>query len=316
MEVIELYVNEEDNERLDYYISNELDEISRTFLQRLIKEGQVEVNGKQKKSSYLVKEGDRLIVNLPEPKKLEIIAEDIPLDIVYEDSDVVVINKPQDMVVHPAPGNYTGTLVNALLYKVESLSSINGVIRPGIVHRLDKDTSGLLVVAKNDFSHRELSNQLKDRKVHREYIALVSGVIKNDVGRINEPIGRDSKNRIKMAVTSTNSKEAITNYLVLERFLKYTLVQVKLETGRTHQIRVHFSHINHSVVGDPVYSNGNNEFKLDKQLLHARKLGFIHPRTNEYMEFECEIPKNFSAIIDILNKRGWYYDNKSSNYGC
>lgn len=304
MEVIELYVNEEDNERLDYYISNELDEISRTYLQRLIKDGQVEVNGKIKKSSYLVKEGDRIIVNLPEPKKLEIIAEDIPLDIVYEDEDVVVINKPQDMVVHPAPGNYSGTLVNALLYQVDSLSSINGVIRPGIVHRLDKDTSGLLVVAKNDHAHRGLSNQLKERKVHREYIALVNGVIKNEIGRIHQPIGRDPKNRKKMAVITTNSKEAITNYWVLQNFSNYTLVKVKLETGRTHQIRVHFSHIKHAVVGDPVYSKGNNEFNLDKQLLHARKLGFIHPRSNEYMEFECEIPTGFNNIIDILTKRG------------
>lgn len=307
MSLIEIYVSEEDNERLDAYLSMEIDEISRTYIQRLIKDSRVNVNGIIKKSSYLVKEGDWIKVDLPEPKKLELIPENIPLDIVYEDSDVVIVNKPQDMVVHPAPGNYTGTLVNALLYQVDSLSSINGVIRPGIVHRLDKDTSGLLIVAKNDFSHRELSSQLKDRKVHREYIALVNGVLKNDSGRIVEPIGRDPKNRKKMTVISTNSKEAITNYWVLNRFPKYTLIKVKLETGRTHQIRVHLSHIKHSVVGDPLYSSGKNEFNLDKQLLHARKLGFIHPRSKEYMEFECPIPEQFKEIIDNLIKRGWSY---------
>jgi len=304
MSLIEIYVNEEDNERLDAYISMEIDEISRTYIQRLIKDNRVNVNGIIKKSSYLVKEGDWIKVDLPEPKKLELIPEDIPLDIIYEDSDVVIVNKPQDMVVHPAPGNYTGTLVNALLYQIDSLSSINGVIRPGIVHRLDKDTSGLLIVAKNDFSHRELSSQLKDRKVHREYIALVNGVLKDDSGRIDEPIGRDPRNRKKMTVINTNSKEAITNYWVLNRFQKYSLIKVKLETGRTHQIRVHFSHIKHSVVGDPVYSSGKNEFNLDKQLLHARKLGFIHPRSKEYMEFECPIPEAFKEIIDNLIKRG------------
>ncbi len=302
MGLIELYVDEEDNERLDYYLSTELDEISRTYIQKLIKEKFVLVNDGVKKPSYLVKEGDVLKVNLPEPKKLELIPEDIPLDIVYEDDDVVVINKPQNLVVHPAPGNYTGTLVNALLYHIDSLSSINGVIRPGIVHRLDKDTSGLLIVAKNDFAHKELSNQLKDRKIHREYIALINGVLKNDEGTINLPIGRDPKNRLKMAVIYTNSKEAITNYWVLNRFSSYTLVKVKLETGRTHQIRVHFSHLKHSIVGDPLYSSGKNEFGLDKQLLHARRLGFIHPRSGEYMEFECDIPEGFNGIINKLKK--------------
>ena len=302
MGLIELYVDEEDNERLDYYLSTELDEISRTYIQKLIKEKFVLVNDGVKKPSYLVKEGDVLKVNLPEPKKLELIPEDIPLDIVYEDDDVVVINKPQNLVVHPAPGNYTGTLVNALLYHIDSLSSINGVIRPGIVHRLDKDTSGLLIVAKNDFAHKELSNQLKDRKIHREYIALINGVLKNDEGTINLPIGRDPKNRLKMTVIYTNSKEAITNYWVLNRFSSYTLVKVKLETGRTHQIRVHFSHLKHSIVGDPLYSSGKNEFGLDKQLLHARKLGFIHPRSGEYMEFECDIPEGFNGIINKLKK--------------
>ncbi len=304
MGLIELYVGEEEDERLDLYLSNELDEISRTYIQKLIKENLVKVNGVHKKSSYLVKEGDTIKVELPEPKKLEIIPENIPLDIVYEDKDLAVINKPQGMVVHPAPGNYSSTLVNALLYHMDSLSSINGIIRPGIVHRLDKDTSGLLLIAKNDFIHRELSNQLKERDIHREYIAIVHGILHNDSGRIDAPIGRDPRNRKKMTVISKNSKEAITNYWVLDRFSKYTFAKVRLETGRTHQIRVHFSYINHPIVGDPLYSSGKNEFNLDKQLLHARKIGFVHPRTKEHMEFECDIPEPFKGIVDKLSKRG------------
>ena len=303
MDIIEIYVDEDDNERLDYYLSTELNEVSRTYIQKLIKDKLVEVNGLEKKSSYLVKEGDKIIVNLPKPKELEIVPENLPLDIIYQDDDIVVVNKSQDMVVHPAPGNYTGTLVNALLYHMDSLSSINGVIRPGIVHRLDKDTSGILIVAKNDISHRALSEQLKDRNVYREYIALLNGVLKNDKGTINAPIGRDPNNRKKMKVIPTNSKEAITHYEVNKRYNKYTLVKAVLETGRTHQIRVHFSYINHSVVGDPVYSNGKNEFNLDKQLLHARKVGIIHPRTKEYMEFECDVPQNFKEVLKKLDSR-------------
>lgn len=303
MDIIEIYVDEDDNERLDYYLSTELNEVSRTYIQKLIKDKLVEVNGLEKKSSYLVKEGDKIIVNLPKPKELEIVPENLPLDIIYQDDDIVVVNKSQDMVVHPAPGNYTGTLVNALLYHIDSLSSINGVIRPGIVHRLDKDTSGILIVAKNDISHRALSEQLKDRNVYREYIALLNGVLKNDKGTINAPIGRDPNNRKKMKVISTNSKEAITHYEVNKRYNKYTLVKAVLETGRTHQIRVHFSYINHSVVGDPVYSNGKNEFNLNKQLLHARKVGIIHPRTKEYMEFECDVPQNFKEVLKKLDSR-------------
>lgn len=303
MDIIEIYVDEDDNERLDYYLSSELNEVSRTYIQRLIKDGLVEVNGLKKKSSYLVKEGDKIIVNLPKPKELEIVPENIPLDIIYQDDDIVVVNKSQDMVVHPAPGNYTGTLVNALLYHIDTLSSINGVIRPGIVHRLDKDTSGILIVAKNDFSHRALSEQLKSRNVYREYIALVHGLVKNDKGTINAPIGRDPNNRKKMKVISTNSKEAITNYEVNKRYDKYTLVKAMLETGRTHQIRVHFSYINHSVVGDPIYSNGKNEFNLVKQLLHARKVGITHPRTKEYLEFECDVPQKFEEVLKKLDSR-------------
>lgn len=304
MNTVEIYVDEYDNERLDSYIAKEIDEVSRSFVQKLIKEGLVLVNGKVKKPSYLVEEGDYIKVEFPKPKKLEIIPEDIPLDIVFQDEDLVIINKPQDMVVHPAPGNYSGTLVNGLLFHIDNLSSINGIIRPGIVHRLDKDTSGLLIVAKNDNSHRFLSEELKQRKIKRYYIALVHGVMNKDEGTINAPIGRHPIERKKMAVTNKNSKEAITHYKVLDRFNNYTLVEVNLQTGRTHQIRVHMAHINYPIVGDPVYSRSKNEFGLEKQMLHAYKLGFIHPTTKEYMEFNTDLPLYFKNIIDKLeNKR-------------
>lgn len=304
MEIIQIYVDEDDDlERLDAYVAKEIDEVSRSYVQKLIKDGLVYVNDKQVKSSYLVKEGDSIKVELPQPKILEIIPEDLPIDIVYEDKDVVIINKSQNMVVHPAPGNYSGTLVNALLFHIDNLSSINGVIRPGIVHRLDKDTSGMLIVAKNDKAHRILSEELKMRNIKRVYTALVHGVLSNDEGRIDAPIGRHAKDRKKMTVTKNNSKDAITHYKVLDRYNKYTLVEVKLETGRTHQIRVHMAHINHPVVGDPVYSNGKNEFSLDKQMLHATKLGFIHPSSEEYMKFEIDLPEYFNNIIKGLEDK-------------
>ncbi|CAK7021618.1 RNA pseudouridine synthase [Tissierella sp. P1] len=304
MDIVEFYVDEDDNERLDAYLAKELDEISRSYIQKLIKEDLVYVNDKHVKSSYLVKEGDYIKVNLPEPKILEIIPEDIPIDIVYEDEDVAIINKPQDMVVHPAPGNYTGTLVNALLFHIDNLSSINGIIRPGIVHRLDKDTSGLLIIAKNDKAHRILSESLKERNVKRVYISLVHGILSDNEGTVNAPIGRHGTDRKKMTVTQKNSKEAITHYKVLERYDNYSLVEVNLETGRTHQIRVHMAYINHPVVGDPVYSKGKNEFGLDKQMLHAYKLGFSHPSTGEHMEFQIDLPEYFKNILDTLeNKR-------------
>lgn len=304
MEIIQIYVDEDDDlERLDAYVAKEIDEVSRSYVQKLIKDGLVYVNDKQVKSSYLVKEGDSIKVELPQPKILEIIPEDLAIDIVYEDKDVVIINKSQNMVVHPAPGNYSGTLVNALLFHIDNLSSINGVIRPGIVHRLDKDTSGMLIVAKNDKAHRILSEELKMRNIKRVYTALVHGVLSNDEGRIDAPIGRHAKDRKKMTVTKNNSKDAITHYKVLDRYNKYTLVEVKLETGRTHQIRVHMAHINHPVVGDPVYSNGKNEFSLDKQMLHATKLGFIHPSSEEYMKFEIDLPEYFNNIIKGLEDK-------------
>lgn len=302
MEEINIYVNEEDGERLDFYLACELNEVSRSYIKKLIEEKRVLVNNKFKKASYSVKEGDQILVNLPEPKKLELIPQDIPVDIVYEDEYLAVVNKPQGMVVHPAPGNYDKTLVNALLFHLDSLSSINGVIRPGIVHRLDKDTSGLLVVAKNNVAHQGLSDQLKTHSVKREYITLVHFNLKDENGTIKAPIGRDTKDRKKMAVIYKNSKEAITHYQVLKRYSKYTLLSVKLETGRTHQIRVHFSNINHPVVGDPLYSKIQNEFRIEKQLLHSAALTFTHPITNIEMSFECDLPDHFTSILDKLEK--------------
>lgn len=301
MNLIEIYVEEiEDNERLDAHLATHFNDMSRTYIQKLIKEGLVLVNGKPEKSKYLVEEMDHITINIPNPVNLEVIAENIPLNIIYEDEDIVIINKEQGMVVHPAPGNYTGTLVNALLYGVKNLSSINGVIRPGIIHRLDKDTSGIIMVAKNDESHKYLSEQLKNRNVKREYIAIVHGVLNKKEGVINAPIGRDPRDRKKMTVINTNSKEAITHYKVIEEFQKYSLLKANLETGRTHQIRVHMTYINHPIVGDGTYSNNSNKFNINKQLLHAIKLGFNHPRTKEYMEFETEIPENFNEVLKTL----------------
>lgn len=301
MNLIEIYVEEiEDNERLDAHLATHFNDMSRTYIQKLIKEGLVLVNGKVEKSKYLVEEMDHITINIPNPVHLEVIAENIPLNIIYEDEDIVIINKEQGMVVHPAPGNYTGTLVNALLYGIKNLSSINGVIRPGIIHRLDKDTSGIIMVAKNDESHKYLSEQLKNRNVKREYIAIVHGVLNKKDGVINAPIGRDPRDRKKMTVINTNSKEAITHYKVIEEFQKYSLLKANLETGRTHQIRVHMAYINHPIVGDGTYSNNSNKFNINKQLLHAIKLGFNHPRTKEYMEFETEIPENFNEVLKTL----------------
>ncbi len=302
MELLEIFVDEEDNERLDLYLSQELNNVSRSYIQKLIKEELVKVNNKVVKAKYAVCEGDHIQVYLPEPKKLEIEAENIPIDIVYEDEDVAVVNKPQGMVVHPAPGNYSGTLVNALLYHLNSLSSINGIIRPGIVHRIDKDTSGLLMIAKNNLAHEELSKQLKAHTINRVYNALIDGNIKEEKGTIDAPIGRHPADRKKMTVTNLNSKEAVTHFRILERFGQYTLIEAKLETGRTHQIRVHMSFINHPVTGDPVYGGKNQRFKTNGQLLHAKTIGFIHPRTKEYLEFDSALPEHFDRIINILRE--------------
>lgn len=303
MDLYKLIVDEEQGERLDSYISDQIDDVSRSYIAKLIKEGLVFVNGERKKPNYIVKSGDLVQVNIPERKGLVPVPENIPLNIVYEDKYIIIINKPKGMVVHPAPGSPNNTLVNALLNYTNNLSDINGEIRPGIVHRLDKDTSGLLVVAKNNEAHKDLVNQLKDRTIKRIYIALVHGVLKKDEGMIDAPIGRNPKNRLKMAVTNVNSKEAITNYRVLERFKEYTLVELSLTTGRTHQIRVHMSYMNHPVVGDPLYTNRKNEFGIKTQMLHAQKLGLKSPSTGEYMEFMAEPPEEFAKIIELLKKK-------------
>lgn len=289
------------NQRLDKFLSTILSELSRTHISKLIDEENCFVNGKVAKSSLKVKCGDIVEINIPEAKELEIEKEDIPLDIVYEDQDILIINKPQGMVVHPANGHYEHTLVNAILHHCNDLSGINGVLRPGIVHRIDKDTSGLICVAKNDKAHLALAEQLKDHTMSRTYIALVKGVIPENSGEINLPIGRDPRNRQKMAVTRTNSKEAITYFTVLNRFSDHTLVECRLKTGRTHQIRVHLSYIGFPVEGDPLYS-GKKYDTLYKngQLLVAVSLKLIHPSTHKEMEFKIDLPDYFKEIINHL----------------
>ncbi len=288
--------------RLDLVLSLNLAEVSRNFIQKLIEGESVKVNGEICTSKkYKVNDGDEIEITIPEPETLEITAENIPLDIIYEDDDVLVVNKPKGMVVHPAVGNYTGTLVNAIMYHCgERLSSINGVIRPGIVHRIDKDTSGLLMIAKNDKAHESLSKQLQEHSITRRYIALVYNGFKEDEGVINQPIGRDPKNRLRQAVTSINSKEAITHYKVLERYGKYTLVECRLETGRTHQIRVHMAYINHPLVGDLVYGPKKQTIDGEGQMLHAKVIGFVHPTTGEYMEFSADLPTEFQEVLNKL----------------
>lgn len=303
MDLRKIYVFGEDEERLDSYLAKEMEEFSRTYIHKLIKRGLVFVNGKKAKPRYIVKEGDFIQIEIPTPKKIELIPENIPLDIIYEDKDIVIVNKPKNMVVHPAHGNYSKTLVNALLYHVDKLSSGTNPLRPGIVHRLDKDTSGLLMVAKNDEAHRILSKQLKEQIVKRTYIALVYGILDIKEAIINAPIGRDPIDRRRMVVIDKNSKEAITYYKVLEEFREYTLLEVSLQTGRTHQIRVHMNYIDHPIVGDLVYSNRENEFGIRTQLLHGRNLGFIHPSSGKYMEFEAEPPQDFEKIIKLLEER-------------
>lgn len=300
---INIIVDEESEGRIDSFLAEELDEISRSYIQKIIKKGLVKVNGKSVKPKYNIQEGDNIIVELPKPKKLEVKAEDIDIEILYEDEDVAVVYKPRGMVVHPAPGNYTGTLVNALLYNLESLSSINGVIRPGIVHRIDKDTTGLLMIAKTNLAHISLSEQLKKHTITRKYYALVEGNIKENMGTINAPIGRNPKDRKKMAVTRDNSKKAITHFNVIERFKNNTLIEAELETGRTHQIRVHMAYINHPVVGDPTYGFKKQKFNLNGQLLHAKIIGFEHPRTEKYLEFNSNLPEDFLRVLKILDEK-------------
>ncbi len=288
--------------RSDKFISEELTELTRSHVKRLFDEGRVTVGGRLRPPSYKLKEGEEIEILLPEPKALAAAAQDIALDIVYEDEAVLVINKPRGMVVHPAAGNEDGTLVNAVMFHCgEKLSAINGVIRPGIVHRIDKDTTGLLVVAKNDRAHLLLSEQLKDRSLSRKYFALVHGNIKEDAGTVNEPIGRSDSDRKKMAVR-VGGREAVTDFTVLERFGRYTLVKCGLRTGRTHQIRVHMRHIGHPIVGDKTYGVKKEEFALEGQLLHAGEIGFIHPETGERMSFSAPLPQDFQNILEILRK--------------
>ena len=306
---IEIIITEEMNgTRLDLVLSAALEEFSRSFIQKLLEGGSVSVNGNictEKK--YKAQTGDTVEMDIPKPEKLEVEAEDIPLDIVYEDKDVLVVNKPAGMVVHPAPGNYRGTLVNALMHHCgEDLSSINGVIRPGIVHRIDKDTSGLLMVAKNDRAHSSLSQQLSEHSITRRYRAIVYSNIREDEGTVDQPIGRDPKNRLRNAVTDINSRNAVTHYRVLERFGQFSLIEAQLETGRTHQIRVHMAYLKHPLLGDelygPVKSKTGVKLGAKRQMLHAGILGFVHPSTGEYMEFESPLPDDFQAVLERLRK--------------
>ena len=295
-------INEESKGiRIDKFITDIMEGKSRSYIQGMIEEGYVLVNNKKVKSNYKLKLNDVIKTTIKEPVELEVKKENIPIDILYEDSDVIVVNKPKGMVVHPAPGNYEGTLVNALLYHCKDLSSINGVIRPGIVHRIDKDTTGVLVVAKNDEAHVKLSEQLKDHSMKREYYALVEGRIKKDSGTIDKPLARSKRDRLKIAITE-DGKRAVTHYSVIERFKNSTLVKCVLETGRTHQIRVHMSSIGYPLVGDPLYGFKKQKFKDDGQMLHAKVLGFIHPRTGEYMEFSSELPENYKKLLENLRK--------------
>ena len=291
--------------RIDLVLSLALPDTSRSFLQKLITNGAVSVDGEVCKSKKLkVEAGQEVTIVVPEPVELNIEPEDIPLEIVYEDNDVLVVNKPKGMVVHPAVGNYTGTLVNAIMYLCgDSLSSINGVIRPGIVHRIDKDTSGLLMIAKNDMAHNSLAAQLAEHSITRAYQAIVYNNFSDDEGTVDAPIGRDPKNRLRQAVTQQNSKRAVTHYMVLERLGKFTHIEARLETGRTHQIRVHMAYIKHPLLGDFVYGPEKNPYGVQGQMLHAKVLGFVHPTTGEYMEFESELPEEFQKTLDKLRKK-------------
>lgn len=288
--------------RLDKYLAEALPDYTRSFIQKQIEEQGVKVNGKVMNSKYKVKQGDEVELYIKDPVEVDIVPEDIPIEIVYEDQDLMVINKPQDMVVHPAPGNYTGTLVNALLFHCkEQLSGINGEIRPGIVHRIDKDTSGLLMIAKNDKAHLGLSEMLKVHDITRRYHAIVHGTFKEDQGTVELPIGRSPQDRKKMAIIQ-DGRYAKTDYKVIERFKQYTHVELTLYTGRTHQIRVHMKAIGHPLLGDPVYGPSKSLFGLDKQMLHAKVLGFKHPITGEDLYFESDLPDYFIGVIDRLRK--------------
>lgn len=293
--------SEHNKQRLDAYLFEKDSSFTRSHYKNLISEGHVWVNDNTVKAGYSLKVGDKVEIEMLPPQPLETLPENIPLNIVYQDSDLAVINKPKGMVVHPANGNWEGTLVNALLYNIKDLSGINGVLRPGIVHRLDKDTSGLLVVAKNDFAHVELSKQISDKTCKRKYLALLTGNLSENSGIIKNNIGRDPKNRLRFTVVESGGKYAETHYKVLKRFKDYCLVEFELKTGRTHQIRVHSKFLNHPIVGDDLYG-GKSKFKTDGQMLHAYCLSFVHPRTNQVMEFNADLPEYFCKIVNSLQE--------------
>lgn len=294
-------VCEEPGDRIDRFLSGKLEDLSRSYIQKLVREGSVTVNGLSVKANYKTCEGDRICVSIPEPETPDIIPEEIPLDILYEDDDILVVNKPKGMVVHPAPGHYSHTLVNAVLYHCKGqLSGINGVIRPGIVHRIDMDTTGSLVICKNDRAHQILADQLKEHSITRRYHAVVYGNIKEDTGTVSAKIGRHPADRKKMSTHCASGRPAVTHYKVLERFGKYTYIECELETGRTHQIRVHMSSIGHPILGDAVYGPSKCPFTLQGQTLHAKILGFCHPSTGEYMEFDAPLPEYFVRLLSTL----------------
>jgi len=287
--------------RIDAYLPEVMDDMSRSYAQKLISEGQITVNNNPVKAKYKIKDGDEISVNIPEVVEYKALAQDIPIEILYEDDHIIVVNKARGMVVHPAPGNFDGTLVNALLFHCNGrLSSINGVERPGIIHRIDKDTSGVLVIAKTDSAHRKLSGKFAKHDIEREYIAAVRGIVSENGARIEAPIGRHPTDRKKMAVNTRNGKYAVTHFTVEKRFRKATLIRVQLETGRTHQIRVHMSYIGHPVIGDETYGGTKKGHSIKGQALHAAKLGFEHPATGEKMSFESELPEEFTKLLEEL----------------
>ncbi|MDY3765379.1 MAG: RluA family pseudouridine synthase [Lachnospiraceae bacterium] len=295
--------HEESGKRIDRFLSEQFPQYSRSFWQKLIKEQKILVNQKESKNNYKLNTGDQVEIEIPDPEILDVEPENIPLDILYEDEDLIIVNKPKGMVVHPSAGHYTNTLVNALLYHCkDQLSGINGTMRPGIVHRIDQDTTGSLVVCKNDFAHNALAEQLKVHSITRKYRAIVHGVIKEEEGTIDQPIGRHPIDRKKMAVNHKNGKEAVTHYRVLERFQKYTYIECQLETGRTHQIRVHMSSISHPILGDTVYGPAKCPYHLQGQTLHAMVLGFVHPRTGAYLEVTAPLPDYFEELLKKLPK--------------
>ena len=303
-EIVMEITPEMEGERIDKCISNYLESLSRSYIQKIIKDGKAYVNDAVVKANYKVKVDDKVQFEIPDCEEPDIPPQDIPLDILYEDKDILIVNKPKDMVVHPAPGHYEGTLVNAIMFHCkDELSGINGVLRPGIVHRIDKDTTGSIIICKNDEAHRKIAQQLKEHSITRKYRAIVYGRIMEEEGTVNAPIGRHPTDRKKMAINEKNGKPAVTHYKVLERFDKYTYIECQLETGRTHQIRVHMTSIGHPLLGDEVYGNAKCPFKPEGQTLHAMTIGFIHPTTGEYVEYEAPLPEYFEHLLQILRTK-------------